>query len=95
MPTKPGSAILFYMKTKPTLTLDKPAEYRLRLQGRVTADWGDWLTDASVRFEDNQTVVNGVVRDQAALFGLLSFVRDLGAPLISVKYIFHNQRRKP
>jgi hypothetical protein len=87
MPTGPGSAILFCMEMKLTLTPDQPAEYRLRLQGRVTADWRDWLTDASVKFEDDQTLVNGVVRDQAALFGLLSFVRDLGAPLIAVEWI--------
>jgi hypothetical protein len=28
-----------------------------------------------------------VVRDQAALFGLLSFVRDLGVPLVSVEFL--------
>ena len=87
MPTGSGSAILFCMEMKLTLTPDQPAEYRLRLQGRVTADWRDWLTDASVKFEDDQTLVNGAVRDQAALFGLLSFVRDLGAPLIAVEWI--------
>lgn len=76
------------MKTKPTLTLDQPAPYRLRLQGRVSTGWQDWLKDSTVEHnEDNQTVVTGLVRDQAGLFGLLSFVRDLGVPLISVEFI--------
>lgn len=75
------------METKATLTLDQSATYRLCLQGRVSADWHDWLTDAAVIFEGNQTVVIGVVRDQAALFGLLSFVRDLGVPLVSVEFL--------
>jgi hypothetical protein len=75
------------METKPTLTLDQPAAYRLRLQGRVSADWSDWLTNTAVNFEGDQTVVTGVVRDQAALFGLLSFVRDLGVPLCLVEFL--------
>jgi hypothetical protein len=75
------------METKPTLTLDQPAPYRLRLQGRVSANWQDWLKDPTVNFEEDQTVVTGIVRDQAALFGLLSFVRDLGVPLVSVEFI--------
>lgn len=75
------------METKTTLTLDRPAAYRLRLQGRVSANWSDWLTDNAVLFEDDQTVICGVVRDQAGLFGLISFVRDLGLPLVSVEYL--------
>jgi len=75
------------METKTTLTLDQPTSYRLRLQGRVSADWSDWLTNIAVIFEGDQTVVIGVVRDQAALFGLLSFVRDLGVPLVSVEFV--------
>lgn len=76
------------MKTKPTLTLHQPAPYRLCLQGRVSASWQDWLKDFTVEHtEQDQTVVTGIVRDQAALFGLLSFVRDLGVPLVSVEFI--------
>ena len=74
------------MNTKP-LSLDEPAFYRLRLQGHLNADWTDWLQEATAVFEDDQTVLTGTVRDQAALFGLLSFVRDLGAALLSVEYL--------
>ena len=68
-------------------SLDQPAHYRLCLQGRVNADWLDWLPDANVVFEGDQTFLTGTVRDQAALFGLLSFIRDLGAPLRLVEFI--------
>jgi hypothetical protein len=74
------------MNTKP-LSLDRPAVYRLRMQGRLHADWSDWLQDASITFEGDQTILIGTVRDQAALFGLLSFVRDLRAALILVEYL--------
>ena len=87
MPSKRRTAILFYMETKTTLTLDQPATYRIRLQGRISADLSDWLIEAVVSFEDGQTIVMGKVCDQAALFGLLSFVRDLGVPLLSVEFL--------
>jgi hypothetical protein len=74
------------MNTKP-LTSAQPARYRLRLQGRVHADWADWLPDAITTFDRDQTSLTGTVRDQPALFGLLSFIRDLGAPLLLVEYL--------
>ncbi len=68
-----------------------PAQYSLRLQGRVSADWSDWLADVTVHYVIKNkvivTVVTGTVRDQSALFGLLSFVRDLGIPLLAVEAI--------
>ena len=79
------------MNMQEMLTLDLPARYRLRIQGRVNADWSDWLSEVSMHFDFLNgkivTVINGMVRDQAALFGLLSFIRDLGVPLISVEAI--------
>jgi hypothetical protein len=79
------------MDTKEILTPGLPARYRLRLQGRVTVGWLDWLADAAVHYDFSNsvivTVVIGTVRDQSALFGLLSFVRNLGVPLISVEAI--------
>ena len=81
------------METKP-LSPDQPACYRLRLQGRLSADWADWLQDAHARLEGAQTVLTGTVRDQAGLFGLLGYVRDLGVVLLSVEYLpdFNNER---
>ena len=73
------------------LTPYEPARCRLRLQGRVTADWSDWLAGAELTFTGEGplsiTTLCGTVRDQAGLFGLLSFVRDLGVVLLSVEII--------
>ena len=74
------------MKTKP-LSPDQPARYRLCLQGRPSADWTDWLPDVHQTVDNGQTILTGTLRDQAALFGLLSFVRDLGAVLLAVEYL--------
>jgi len=68
-----------------------PVRYRLRLQGRITYDWSDWMSDLTVQFEgegsSSQTMVTGMVRDQPALFGLLSFLRNLGVWLISMEIV--------
>ena len=87
MPSRIGTAILFFMETRTALTLDQPAAYQIRLQGRISIDLSDWLTDVVIAFEDGQTIMTGRVCDQAALFGLLSFVRDLGVPLLSVEFL--------
>jgi hypothetical protein len=74
-------------KIHPTL----PARYQVRLQGQISADWSDWLSDLVVTAEGISpavlTVLTGTVKDQAALFGLLSFIRDLGVALVSVNYM--------
>jgi len=85
------------MNAKP-LTLYEPACYRLKVQGRVNANWIDWMmnVDMTIRGDGQLTVsiVTGIVRDQAGLFGLLSFIRDLGMPLISVELIQTNRKEK-
>jgi hypothetical protein len=44
-----------------------------------------WFGEVSITPEDKgETLLTGPVEDQAALYGLLRKVRDLGLPLISV-----------
>jgi hypothetical protein len=74
------------MKTK-TLSLDQPARYRIRLQAHLKVDWTDWMPDAQVTCQGQQTTLTGTLPDQSALFGLLSFIRDLNIPLLLVEYI--------
>lgn len=77
------------MEALPKLT--QPATYRIRIAGRVRNGWDDFLADLQVTVSQVSgfpvTDLNGTVRDQSALFGLLCRIRDLGAPLVSVEYI--------
>ena len=67
---------------------DTPGRYEIRLKGRLDARWATWFDGLSFSHEsDSTTVLSGLVTDQAALHGLLSKVRDLGLPLISVTQI--------
>lgn len=59
--------------------------YEIRIEGHLGDPWADWFDGLAIRLtETGDTVLTGPVVDQAALFGLLKKVRDLGVPLVSV-----------
>ncbi len=59
--------------------------YQIRIKGHLDHRWTEWFGDVTITLEDNgETLLTGPVADQAALYGLLRKVRDLGLPLISV-----------
>ena len=63
----------------------EPGLYEIRIKGHLADRWVDWFGGLTITLEDNgDTLLTGPVIDQAALFGLLRKVRDLGMPLISV-----------
>jgi hypothetical protein len=60
--------------------------YELRVKGHLDDRWSDSLGGLAVqRRQDGTTVLVGPVVDQAALHGVISRIRDLGLPLLSVK----------
>jgi hypothetical protein len=71
-------------KTDPS----QPVVYQIRLKGHLGSQWTDWFEGLTITLEDNDdTLLTGPVTDQAALYGLLKKVRDLGMPLLSVNRI--------
>jgi hypothetical protein len=70
--------------------------YEIRLQGHLGAHWAAWFDGlALTHADDGTTVLHGPVADQAALHGLLSKVRDLGLPLLSVTRVGPDQADAP
>ncbi|MFN2136954.1 MAG: hypothetical protein ACK2UK_13425 [Candidatus Promineifilaceae bacterium] len=62
-----------------------PTAYEIRIKGFLGDEWAEWFEGMTVtRTVDGETLLSGSVVDQAALYGLLRKVRDLGLPLISV-----------
>jgi len=69
---------------------DEPGLYEIRLKGHLGSQWTDWFEDLTITLEeDGDTLLTGPVVDQAALHGLLTKVRDLGMPLVSVNPLEH------
>ena len=62
------------------------ARYELRVQGVLDDRWSAWFDGLQVSSDQaGQTTIAGTVADQAALHGLLTKIRDLGLPLLSVR----------
>jgi hypothetical protein len=59
--------------------------YTIRLKGHLDQRHEEWLEGFSMTSHPNgETILTGQVADQAALYGLLLRIRDLGIPLLSV-----------
>ncbi len=58
--------------------------------GRIDKEWHEWLGGlAVIHSGPDHTVLTGVLADQAAVYGVISRLRDLAIPLsgVSVKTI--------
>jgi len=66
----------------------EPVVYQIRIKGHLGSQWTDWFGGMALALEDSgNTLLTGPVVDQAALYGLLKKVRDLGMPLVSVNRV--------
>ena len=60
--------------------------YEIRIEGHLGTSWSPWLEDMTIiHTKDGETILAGLLRDQAALHGVFSRIRDLGLPLVEVK----------
>jgi len=67
---------------------DSRAHYRIRVQGNLDSGWSAWFDGFTISSEGpGETLLVGVVQDQAALHGLLAKIRDLGLPLLFMERV--------
>ena len=60
-------------------------QVEIRIKGQIDRDWSDWMSGLAITHTgEGETVLTGSVRDQAALYGLLARLSDLGLQLNSV-----------
>ncbi len=68
-----------------TENCDESGLYEIRLKGHLENHWTDWFDGLTIMLANNgETILTGPVVDQAALYGVLRKIRDLGMPLLSV-----------
>jgi hypothetical protein len=69
----------------PKINSAHPVIYQIRIKGHLDSQWTDWFGGLTITLEEGgETLLTGPVVDQAALYGLLKKIRDLGMPLVSV-----------
>lgn len=62
-----------------------PEYYEIRIKGHLDPRWSDWFAGLELSHqEEDETLLSGLLPDQAALHGLLERIRDLNLKLISV-----------
>ena len=73
---------------------NRPTIYQIKIKSHLSSDWTDWFEGLTITpEEDGDTLLTGPVIDQAALYGLIKKVRDLGMTLISLNPVPPNDAR--
>ena len=63
----------------------EPERYQIRVKGRLEPRWELWFDGLRLSIDHDTTLLEGSLVDQAALYGVLLKIRDLGLPLLSVQ----------
>ncbi len=57
----------------------------VRIRETMDSNWQEWFEGFVISYTDQgETILAGTVPDQAALYGLVAKLRDLGLPLVSI-----------
>ncbi len=66
--------------------MDETRWYEICIQGYLADRWSSWFDELTVcHAPDGNTVLSGILADQAALHGVLCKIRDLNLVLVSVQ----------
>jgi hypothetical protein len=82
------------------LGLDRPATYRIKVQGHLDERWSDWFEGMTTTVEREGdgppiTTLTGTVADQSALQGMLRALYTLGLPVCSVTCVESDDAPRP
>jgi hypothetical protein len=67
------------------LPADAPTHYQIQVRGTLDPHWSGWFDQLTISHDaDGNTLLVGPVADQAALYGLINRMRDLGLTLLAV-----------
>ena len=80
---------MMLMPSRNPSLFDNPADYRISVQGRINPSWSDRLEGMTIRQTAVDagppvTTLQGELKDQAALAGVLNTLYELHLSLLSV-----------
>jgi len=56
----------------------------IRIRGRIDIDWSDWFAGLEITYLNGNTMIQGVMADVSAIYGLIEKIKNLGVELILV-----------
>jgi hypothetical protein len=72
----------------PATDFSAPMVYQIRIKGYLGQQWTDWFEGLTITLTaTGDTLLTGLIADQAALHGLFKKLRDLGITLLAVSCI--------
>jgi len=61
-------------------------QIEIRVKGQINSQWSEWFGGLTISHSDpEETVLSGLIQDQAALYGIISCLRDLGLSMYSLR----------
>jgi hypothetical protein len=64
----------------------------IKIEGRLDEKWAEWFEGFDLTYLDTgETLLTGNVPDQAALYGLIAKLRDMGVILKAVNFALLSQ----
>ena len=68
--------------------MTNPLLYQIRVKENLSPEWAAWFDPLTIENRPSgETVLSGALPDQAALYGLLTKLRNLGLSLVSINSI--------
>lgn len=77
------------------LPFDPPHCYAILVKGRLDRKWAGWFDEMALSHVGDNTLLQGSLPDQSALYGLLSRLSDLGMTLLSVNVLEQDSLSDP
>jgi hypothetical protein len=66
--------------------------YEIRVEGHLPDRWSDWFEGLAIRNDaSGETIMTGLLADQAALYGVLIKIHNLNLILLSVGRLSTNE----
>jgi hypothetical protein len=70
--------------------------YEIRVEGHLNVRWSEWFDGLEIHnLKDGEAVLSGHIVDTAALYGVLTKVRDLGLPFLAITSGDPGQKEPP
>jgi hypothetical protein len=60
---------------------------KITIQGRLDKKWKNSFEGMNISYEGDNTILTGILKDEAHMHGVLNIIRDLNIKLISINPI--------